>query len=128
MKRLKGLKSSKHSFQDVVRAISELHSTLDQWYLSLVPSIKMDPNSSTLPPDVHPSKVLCLLYSYHGSLIAIHSVLVHPWNAVPLQFGTHEKEEVRKHILNSTEVVVEAARNMVRNLRHLSITPSSPKR
>lgn len=87
----------------------------------------MDPISHALPSGIHPSKALFLYYNYQASLIVLHSVLVSPWNAIPALSGEHEKDEIRKHVLNSTEIVAEAARNMVRSLRHVIVSPSGSK-
>lgn len=128
MRKLKRLRKSTPSFREVVNAISELNLAIEQWYSSLHPSVRMDPTNLTLPTDIHPSKALFLYYSYHASLIALHLVLVHPWNAVPIHSGEYEKDEIRRHVLNCTEIVVEAARNIIRGLQHVTVTPLSSKR
>lgn len=126
-KRVKILKNCNPTFEDIVKTMSELQEALEKWFNDSPASVKIDPVTSTFPPDCHPHLVLYLLFSYYGSLISIHSLLVHPWNAIPLTLGPHEKEKAREQILNSTEVVVGASRNIIRNLRLLHISPSSPK-
>ncbi|KIW33838.1 uncharacterized protein PV07_00657 [Cladophialophora immunda] len=126
-RRLKTLKNCNPTFEDIVKTMGELQETLEKWFNDSPASVKIDPVTSTVPPDCHPHLVVYLLFAYYGSLISIHSLLVHPWNAIPLNLGPHEKEKVRSQVHKSTEVVVGASRNIIRNSRLLHISPSSPK-
>jgi hypothetical protein len=90
-------------------------------------SISNSPAGVSLPPNVHPYHLLYQLYAYYGSLIAIHSVLVHPWNAMVFKVDLSQKLELRKHVAHSTNIVVDASRKMIQNLRHINISPSTPK-
>lgn len=128
IKRLKTLKNSKPSLQDVTGTISDLHAATEQWYASVPESLKLNLATGRFSEAIHPVQGVFSLFAYYGCLLAIHSVLVHPWNAVPLDYSQCDKEELQRYVLNSTEIVVEASRNIIRNLKHVRINPSAPKR
>ncbi|OAG42910.1 hypothetical protein AYO21_02861 [Fonsecaea monophora] len=121
------LRKSKQSFHEVKRILTTLQSTLDQWYESLPATVRINTTTNEFPRDLHPMKTLYLLFSYYGSTIAINSVMVNFWNTLPIHFEATHYDEARDFISQCTEVVAEAARNIVRNLRHVAITPSTPK-
>ncbi|KIW86369.1 hypothetical protein Z517_01765 [Fonsecaea pedrosoi CBS 271.37] len=123
----KRLRRSTPTFQEIVDSISELDSALGDWYSSLPSSVKIDPASHSLPTDIHPYKALFLYCGYQARLILLHSMLVRPWNEVPALLGEYDKDRFRKHVWNSTEIVAEAARSIIRCLQHINVTRSSPK-
>jgi len=131
-KKITALKASNHNLEDIVNTISSLDEEVRNWRDSLPPFMKWDshgllPDQSSLPPNVHPYHVCWQAFSYYGSLIAIHSVLVHPWNAMAFRVEPNQKQQLRRHVAHSTSVVVHASRKMVQNLRHITITASTPK-
>jgi hypothetical protein len=126
---VKRLKNSNARFQDVVAAISDLQSALDQWYSSLPARLIFTVEGYVKPsPGLHPDYMLYLYYSYQSSLMAIHSVLVHPWNKIALDYSPHEINEVHRQISRSTDSIAEASRCILRAVKHTDISPSTPKR
>ncbi|KAJ9616191.1 hypothetical protein H2204_013986 [Knufia peltigerae] len=126
-KRIRRLKNSTQSLQEVAATISELHNKVEGWYSSLPVSLKLDAATGSFPSGTHPVHGLFLHFSYHASLMAIHSVLVHPWNAVPLDHSQNSKEDLQNQVLSSTRIVAEASRNIIRNLKHVRVGPAAPK-
>ena len=126
------LKASKPTLETVASTIDNLCAQLEDWWESVPPYIKEDlefssPMTRPLPPNVHFYQVIFHHYSYYSSLSAIHSILVHPWNALTLALEPYEKERLSELVFNSTRIFVDATRKTLRSLPHLDVTFASPK-
>jgi hypothetical protein len=130
LKKMRRLRKSSPTFQEMVDFTSELTQDLEDWYSSIPSGIKInkiDLDTVVLPTATNVNKALFLYNAYQATLIVLHSVLVRPWNLLPGFSGGHERGRVRKNVLHSTKIVAEAARHMVRCLPHVTVDPSSPK-
>lgn len=123
------LKLGKSSLQDLAETISDLSQQLNDWWDNLPDFIKDDLHSPSrvLPPNVHFHHVAYQHYAYYGSLVAIHSVLVHPWSLNALKIAPHQKNEFTSMKAASMEVYVNATRKFIHGLPQLDITTLTPK-
>lgn len=121
------LKTSSPTLGEVVRAVDQLEQRLRHWHDSLPPGLRTDADYSALPENLDVAYVLYHQYAFWGSLTTMHSILVHPWNAPRMQTKPIELLDFRKHSRNSMSKVVDAARAIIRSLRHIRIDICSPK-
>lgn len=126
-KRISTLKASNPTFDEVVHTIDHLNQTLQEWRESLPPLLKQGTNCPAIPEHAYPIHGHYQLYAYLGSLIAIHSILVHPWNAPVVKIEPSQMQEFRKHVIHSTNTIADASRKIIQALRHLTINAASPK-
>lgn len=127
MNQLGALKASTPTLNEVVRTISNLEQKLRYWHDSLPPNLRTGTDYSDFPESMDFVHVLYHHYAFWGSLVTIHSILVHPWNAPEIKTKPIELLDFRKHSRDSMTKVVEASRAMVRSLRHVPIDICSPK-
>lgn len=121
------LKATTPSLTEVVRTVKTLELKLRDWHDSLPPELRTDVESSGRSGDLDLVHVLYHHYAFWGSLITIHSILVHPWNAPGVQTEPIELLDFRNHSRNSMKKVVDASRAIIRSLRHVHIDVCSPK-
>lgn len=128
-RRIADLKTNQASLQEVASSIAEMTQQLDTWWDSLPDYMKLDLRnpSRQLPPSLDFQSVLYHHYAYYGSVVAIHAVLVHPWNSTALKILPHEREEFARMTAESGEVFINATRKFVQYLPQLNINPLSPK-
>ncbi|KEF51074.1 uncharacterized protein A1O9_12856 [Exophiala aquamarina CBS 119918] len=127
--RIATLKLRRSSLQDLNDTITDLSRQLNGWWDGLPSFIKDDLRSPSriLPPAVHFEQVVYHHYSYYSSIVAIHSILVHPWSTAAFQIAPHQTDEFARLKAASMEVYVNATRNFIHNLPHLAINALSPK-
>lgn len=108
---------------DTVRSLDQ---KLQDWRDQLPPSLQI--SSPTKPlPQCAPRNMVNIYYlhfSYYGSLMAIHMVLVYPWIAAI--FSTDQVQAFRDQVSVSTETVAQAARSIILITRHLNVDVASP--
>ncbi|ETI21720.1 hypothetical protein G647_08067 [Cladophialophora carrionii CBS 160.54] len=121
------LKASTPTLSDVIRTVDHLEQTLRGWHDSLPLNLRTGTNYSDTPENMDLVHVLYHHYVFWGTLITIHSILVHPWNVPKIQTKPIELLDFRRHSQNSTRKVVDASRAMIRTLSHVSIDICSPK-
>jgi len=128
-RRIVDLKTNQASLQEVADAIADMSQQLETWWNNLPDFLKVDLGDSSrpLPPYVHFQNVLYHHYSYYGTIVAIHAILVHPWNSAALKVEPHEHGELARMTTNSREVYINATRKFVQHLPQLQITALSPK-
>ena len=126
-KRINALKARTPSMDEVLRTVTELDIKLQKWRESQPHFLGLDPQEANLPPNIHPTHAYYKSYAYYGSLITIHSILVHPWNALAVKLEPGQKQNFMERIAHSTDIVVGASRKMIQNLRHITINAASPK-
>lgn len=128
-KRIATIKAGRARLDDVTQTISDLSFQLQDWWDSLPTYAKQDLRSlgPQLPENVHIFQVIYLHYSYYASLVAIHSILVHPWNSSALKIDPHQKEEYSRLVASSLEVFADATRRLIHNLPHVDINALTPK-
>lgn len=121
------LKASSPSLDEVVRTISDLERTLREWHDSLPPVFRIETNLSDIPPDLDIVHVLYMHYAFFGGLIAINSLLAHPWNSEVVQLRQSDMAGLETHAAQCLLTVVGASRQIIRRLRHVSIDVCSPR-
>lgn len=121
------LKASTPSLDEVVRTISDLERTLREWHDSLPPVFRIETNLSDIPPDLDIIHVLYMHYAFFGGLIAINSLLAHPWNSEVVRLRQSDMAELETHAAQCLLTVVGASRQIIRRLRHVSIDVCSPR-
>ncbi|EXJ56176.1 hypothetical protein A1O7_09107 [Cladophialophora yegresii CBS 114405] len=121
------LKASTPTLTEVRRTVDHLEHRLRGWHDSLPSKLRTGADYSDSPKDMDIVHVLYHHFAFWGTLITIHSILVHPWNVPKIQTKPIELLDFRRHSQNSTRKVVEASRAMIRALSHVSIDICSPK-
>jgi len=123
------LKSSQPKLADAVRVVAELDGMVRKWKETLPLYIRSDApvSVSDFPPGVRPCEAVYLRHAYHWSLIQIHSILFHPWTKSSFGVDDIQQPEWEDQIMESTNIVVEASRNIIQQLGHATIRCSTPK-
>ncbi len=62
--------------------------------------------------------------AYYGSLMAIHSIFTLPW--ISAYFGSEKNQSFHSQVLESNNIVAEAARNIILTTRNIEISAASP--
>ncbi|KAK6365711.1 hypothetical protein LTS17_011098 [Exophiala oligosperma] len=131
-RRINDLKTSPAGLQEVANMISDMSQRLDAWWGNLPNFLKMDlgDRSHRLPPNINFQCVLYHHYAYYGTKVAIHAILVHPWNSTVLKVSEeepHQREELARMTAQSREVYIDATRKFVQYLPQLDINALTPK-
>lgn len=121
------LKATTPTLTEVVQTVKNLEQRLCEWHDSLPPDLRTDAEISETSGDLDLVHILYHHYAFWGSLITIHSILVHPWNAPRIQTKPIELLDFRNHSRNSMKKVVDASRAIIQSLRHIHIDVCSPK-
>ena len=69
--------------------------------------------------------VIYLRYAYYGSLTAMNTIFAYPWISVII--GIVESPAFRNQVALSTDVVAQAARNIILTARYIDINVNSPQ-
>ncbi|KIW05994.1 uncharacterized protein PV09_03177 [Verruconis gallopava] len=125
------LRSSNPNVKEVVSTITHLDQKLRLWRARLPPYIDFDQpfNADRLPPSVYPLHFFYLFFSYYGALMAIHSIIVQPWNAIAVQLCRNQSQLtlLNQQVQKSDEILVSASRKIIEQLPHVKIEPSTHK-
>jgi hypothetical protein len=123
------MKNSNPELDKVISIMADLDRRLKSWRDQLPSYIDFDKpvDAERLPPSVQPQHFFYLLYSYYGSLIAIYSILVQPWNAIVIQVDQSQKEQLGWQVKKSSDIIVDASRKLIEHLPHIKVDPSTPK-
>lgn len=111
----------------ILEMIEELNTELQEWRDSL-PSF-LQPDAPTTrhgkrPQNINMYHVMYLRYAYFGSIMAIHSILTHPWNSS--LFVSGQTAALRNRISISSHVVVNAARAIILDTDAIHVDASTP--
>lgn len=115
--------------EDITNTMAELESSL-RTLRSSFPSYVCPEHSSpctAAPTGVHVNGILFLVFSYHVSVIQVHSILVYPWNIAKLGLSTAQQAQLHSNMAESSRKCVESARVILHQLSGVIITPSTPK-
>ncbi|RTE70341.1 hypothetical protein BHE90_015271 [Fusarium euwallaceae] len=129
MRRLNKFDHRKPSIEEIASTMSELEQSLADLRASF-PSYVSPGDSSpytNVPAGINISGILFLVFSYHISVIQVHSILVYPWNIAKLGLNAAEQTQLQTHIAESSQKCVESARLILQQLGGVTITPSTPK-
>ncbi|KIW90829.1 uncharacterized protein Z519_08612 [Cladophialophora bantiana CBS 173.52] len=128
-RRIGALKQAEEvSLQRISETIADLSQQLDDWWNGLPEFVKKDLNASApLPPNVLFLHVAYLHYAHYSSLVAIHSILVHPWNSIILKIESDQKEEFAALASASMDLYLKATRRFIHNLPQVDMNALTPK-
>lgn len=123
---------SASSFQQTpastMAAMTDLNQQLESWRTTLPPTLR--PETPINPADFHSTRslnrMIHIRFSYYGSLTAIHTIFFFPWISVVCGIDPHNPAHSTQ-IAESTKVVAEAARNIIRATRYIQIDSASPQ-
>lgn len=126
-KQLASGKSFRQTPGKIIEVIQKLNTELQEWRDSLPSSLQPDAPTRRYgqhPHNINMYHVMYLRYAYFGSVMAIHSILTHPWNSS--LFGSSQTPALRNHISISAHVVVNAARSVILDTDAIHIDTSTP--
>lgn len=128
-RRIAELKQGHTGLHELSDTIADLTQQLDAWWDKLPDFMKLDlcSPSRVMPPHVHFQNVIYHHYAYYGSIVAIHSILVHPWNSTALKIEPYEHQDLAGMVANSMQVYVNATRKFVQYLPQLDVNALMPK-
>lgn len=108
--------------------MSDLSQQLESWKESLPSSLQpgVPINFSEFHSTRDLNRVLYLHFAYYGSLTAIHTIFFYPWISVICGVDPHDSVHSNQ-IAESTKVVAEAARNIIRATRAVHVDAASPQ-
>jgi hypothetical protein len=126
MKNLTSAKARQQPLAQMTEAIKDLDERLRLWYENIPQALRpqLPLKLSGLPQGVQLEHVLYLYFAYHGSLIAIHSVFLYPWN-----FREDESSSspyLWERIDWSGRIVAEASRQLILATRYIEVDTSAP--
>jgi hypothetical protein len=126
-KQLASGKSFRQTYAKTLEVIQELNTELQEWRDSLPPFLQPDVPTTRhgkRPQNNNMYHVMYLRCAYYGSIIAIHSILTHPWNSS--LFGSGQSSALQDRISISSHLVVNAARSIILDTDAIHITASTP--
>jgi hypothetical protein len=107
-----------------VKSVQGLDEELRNWYKHL-PQVfkpKFPVEIGTVPSGLRLQHVLCLHFSYHGNLAALHSIFGHPWNV--LLDG--QKDFVRDQVAASNKALTNSSRQLLLASRSIPVDAAAP--
>ncbi|KAH8650766.1 fungal-specific transcription factor domain-containing protein [Ilyonectria robusta] len=129
LRRLNKFDHRKPSVEEIANTMGELKQLLADLRASF-PSYVSPGDSSpctNIPAGITINDVLFLVFSYHISVIQVHSILVYPWNIAKLGLNAAEQTQLQTNIAESSRKCVESARQILQQLGGITIMPSTPK-
>ncbi|TGO36848.1 hypothetical protein BHYA_0113g00210 [Botrytis hyacinthi] len=126
-KQLASGRSFRQTHSKTLEVIQELNKELQEWRDTLPQFLQPD-----APTTRHGKRreyinmyhIMYLRYAYYGSIMAIHSILTHPWNSS--LFGSGQSSALRSRILISSHAVVNAARAIILDTDAIHVDASTP--
>lgn len=118
--------------REVFDTIADLRQELHSWLESLPEDFKVavdctSVNELTLTTTTPLQLVLYLRYGYHAAIIAVHSIVLHPWNSIPFEVKANEKEQFRFNIASGMDVVRHSSRKIILSLQKITLNVTTPK-
>lgn len=126
--RLTALRESSPPLNDVLRTVVELEHAVYAWHASLPLALRSDVGHSHMQEPVDPAHLLEIHSRSLQSLLTIHSILCHPWNAPAIQMEPEDLPEFEKYSAKSMHTIVEASRQIINKLRYINVDVCCPKR
>jgi hypothetical protein len=125
-KKLTSPKTMRDSPEKLLRNLREIEKRLIAWHKSLDITFqaRMSQKTISLPHGAQPFHVLFMQFSYSASMIAIHGVFCYPWDRFDIQ--NSRTPEILTQIEESTEIVAEAARQIILGVQKLEVTSALP--
>ncbi|KAM3154891.1 hypothetical protein ABEW05_004608 [Botrytis cinerea] len=126
-KQLASGKSFRQTHTKTLEVIQELKKELQEWRDTLPQFLQPDAPTrrhGKRPDNINMYHVMYLRYAYYGSIMAIHSILTHPWNSS--LFGSGQSLALRNRISISSHAVVNAARAIILDTDAIHVDASTP--
>ncbi|KAH4094357.1 hypothetical protein HBH96_204360 [Parastagonospora nodorum] len=118
------LRLRKPTLQEVSEILADFCSQRDTLWNELPAYVSQN---RRLPTGAEKQQVLYQHYTHFGVLMRIHSILIHPWNAISINLQPEERDRYAALKAESTSICIEAVRTFIRDLPQLDIDVSSPK-
>lgn len=118
------LRLRKPTLQEVSEMLDDFCSQRDRLWNELPAYVTQN---SQLPTGVGEQHVLYQRLTHFGVLMRIHSILIHPWNAISINLQPKERDRHAALKAKSTSICIEAVRTFIRDLPQIGIDISSPK-
>lgn len=108
--------------------MGELSQRLEHWKTSLPPALRLDAPiaAAEFSSTRKLNQVLYIQFAYYGSLTSIHTIFFFPWISAICGIDPHDTIQGNQ-IANSTKIVAETARNIIRATRSMDINAASPQ-
>lgn len=107
------------------RRVHHLNAQLRTWSESAPPACRLEPlQKSSLPPGVSGDLVLYIRYTYYGVVIALNSCFTYPW--LMERVNRDGDSRFQKQIDESTVLVAEMSRWIIKDTKHIDIDFTSP--
>lgn len=90
--------------------LQALWDTLPPW--ATQSELPPHPSAQPLLAQITLETIFYQQYSHYVTLLRIHSLLIHPWNAIPVNIEPGERDQYNTH-QNSTHISIEATRKFV---------------
>ena len=126
-KQLASGKSFRQTPAKIIEVIRNLNAELDEWRDSLPLFLRPDLPTRRHGEQLHNINmylVMYIRYAYFGSVMAIHSILTHPWNSA--LFGSSQTPALHHDTSISAHVVVNAARSIILDTDVIHTDVSTP--
>lgn len=119
----KALQKSPSALLDTAR---ELGEQLQSWKESLPTNMRPKDHltSFQVPQNARPLSKIILQYSYYGNLISIHTPFAYPW-MFEQNISLNPSEAIDEQLVTSSNIVADAARNIIVIARNVEITGTS---
>lgn len=120
-RKLNSFKAGQKSVEALLKIANNLEEEVRAWYDAMPSDLKdasLRPSSST----VHPHHILYLHFAYHGSLIAIHSRFIYPWN----QNRQGQDQYSSIDTSRSVEIVLESSQQIIMATKRVNPNGSFP--
>lgn len=119
-------KAMRDSPEEMLRKVRNIERRLVTWHQSLdaIYQARTSQKNVNLPRGTQVFHVLFMKFSYSVSMIAIHGMFCYPWDRPDIQ--NSRKAEILAQIEESTEIVAEAARQIILGVQKLEVTSALP--
>lgn len=110
----------------MLKTVRSLDQKLQEWKDGLPTDLQISATAVPLHRHIprNAVSVYQLQFAYHGSLMAIHMIMVYPW--ISAIFSTDDVQAFREQASVSSEKMAQAARSIILMTRRLNIDAVSP--
>ncbi|KIW86599.1 uncharacterized protein Z519_12783 [Cladophialophora bantiana CBS 173.52] len=124
--RIMSVKAFGQSSTQIIETIHDIHSQLEKLLESIPPELRIGTSVST-HDCMSAQRQIPMMYLHcaiFGSFMATHSILFYPW--ISARFGTDADPSFQEQITASSEIVANAARQIILMLRKLTTDAAVP--
>lgn len=111
----------------LIQSVNELSEQLQSWRDSLPPHLQLDTilKACHISPGSRNIHSVFLSHIYHGSVMALHTIFAYPW--ISAMFGNPLSSAIRTQETFSSNILADAARNIIRTTRGIIIDAATPQ-